>query len=175
VIAPGAARSALADILQKGERIIWIGRPDPLATLRTQMFWWWLGVPAMAIAAFLYFGNVIAGEWSFPPFGIAFALLAAPFLAVVQAYGTIYAITDRRVIIRHDALGKKQVVHYPLGALDREFEILNTGRDVGHLYFISGARARVANADFTGKVAFRELKKPQEVAALLARVREKKS
>ena len=175
MIAPGAAKSALADVLQKGERIVWTGRPDPLATLRTQIFWLWLGVPAMAVAVFLYFGNIIASEWSFPPFGIAFALLAAPFLAVVQAYGTVYAITDRRVIIRHDALGKKQVVHYALGALDREFEILSTGRDVGHLYFVSGARSRVAYADFTGKVAFRELKKPQEIAALLDRVRRQAS
>jgi len=171
VIVPGAVKSALADVLQPDEKVIWAGRPDPMATLRTQLFWWWLGIPVLVIALILHFGDVMSRDWSAAPVGIALALLAAPALMVAQAYGTIYAITDRRVIIRHDALGKRQVVDYTFGELDEALEILESGPEIGHLYFASGARSKVAYADYTGKVAFRELRKPEQVKALLEKVR----
>jgi hypothetical protein len=171
VIAPGAASSALADILQPGEKIIWTGRPDPVATLRTQIFWWWLGVPALAFVVALHTADVIPTELHVMAYMIALVFLAAPLLMVVQAYGTVYAVTDRRVIIRHDALGRRQLVSYTLAQLDDALEILPTGDNTGHLYFASGAKSKIAYADYTGKVAFRELRDPEKIAALIAQTR----
>jgi hypothetical protein len=172
VIAPGAAHAALADILQSGERVIWTGRPDPVATFRTQLFWWWIGVPLMAVALGLRHFDIPADVHFFATI-IALVFLAAPFLMVAFAYGTLYAITDRRVLIKHDMILKRpQLVSYNLSALDKEFEILEGRGNVGHLYFASGARSRVAMADYTGKVAFRELRDPHRVAAILDKARQ---
>lgn len=171
MIVPGAAKSALADILQPDEKIIWTGRPDPLATFRTQLFWLWVGVPALACVIILHATNVIPDGLHIMAYAVALVFLAAPFLMVVHAYGTIYAVTDRRVMIRHDALGKRQLVSYTLAQLDNALEILPSGKNTGHLYFASGAKSKVAYADHTGKVAFRELRNPEKVAALIAQTR----
>jgi hypothetical protein len=172
VIVPGAAKSALADVLQPDEKIIWAGRPDPFSTFRTQMFWWWVGVPLMALTLGLRFYGVISPDIAFFPMMAAFTLLAAPVIMVVFATGTVYAITDRRVIIKHDTVRtKRQLLWYSLEQLDKDFEILKSGDNIGHLYFISGARSKVPDADYTGKVAFRELRKPEDVKALLEKVR----
>lgn len=170
---PPSRVAALADVLQPGEKIIWAGRPDPIATFRTQLFWWWVGVPLMAIALGLRYGEIISPDVSFFPMMAAFAFLAAPFLIVAFATGTVYAITDRRVIIKHDMVRtKRQLVWYSLEQLDKDFEILKSGDNTGHLYFVSGARSKVPDADYTGKVAFRELRKPQEVKKLLEKIRD---
>lgn len=173
MIVPGAAKSALADVLQPGEKVIWTGRPDPLATLRAQLLWWWVGVPALAFVIALHAAAVIPDGLHVMAYMITLVFLAAPFLMVVQAYGTVYAVTDRRVIIRHDALGKRQLVSYTLAQLDDALEILPSGRNIGHLYFASGAKSKIAYADHTGKVAFRELRDPEKVAVLIVQARDR--
>lgn len=174
---PGATTAALAEVLKPGERVLWTGRPDPVATLRTQLFLWWVGLPGLAIALTLYFGDFAPPAVNFVALGIAAVFMLAPFLLVVQAYGTIYAVTDRRALILHDALGKRQLVSYGLDELDDDFEILarGDGDNIGHLYFASGARSDVAYADHTGRVAFRELRRPHEVAALIRKIRSDRS
>ena len=172
MIVPGAAIAALAGILQPGERVIWAGRPDTIATFRTQLFGWWLGLPLMAVTLGLRLAGVIPAEISFFPMMIAFVFLAAPFLMVMFAYGTTYAITDRRVIVKHDTVTtKRRLLWYSLEQLDEDFEILNSGENTGHLYVMSGARSKVPDADHAGKVAFREVRKPEDVKALLQKVR----
>jgi hypothetical protein len=172
VIVPGADTSALAGILQPDERVIWTGRPDPAATFRTQLFWWWLGMPVLGITVGLRYAGIISPDISYIALVIAFTFLVAPAVMVAVAYGTTYAITDRRVIIKYDTVRTRQrLVWYSLETLDKEFEILNSGENVGHLYFMSGARSEVPDADYTGKVAFREVRNPREVASLLESAR----
>lgn len=175
MIVPGAATAALAGILQPGERVIWTGRPDPVATFRTQLFWWWLGVPMLAITLGLRYAGIVSADIGFFPMIIAFVFLVAPFVMVAFAYGTTYALTDRRVIIKHDTVRtKRQLTWYSLEALDEELEILNSGDNVGHLYFASGARSKTPDADHTGKVAFRELRNPGQVAELIKTARKQR-
>jgi hypothetical protein len=171
VIVPGAARAALDDLLQPGEHIIWTGRPDPVATFRAQLLWWWLGVPLLVMTIGLRHADLISADVSFFPMMIAAVFLAAPFVMVLYACGTLYALTDRRVIIRHDTVRTtRQVAWYSLTALDSEFEILNSGDTVGDLYFLSGTRGH-PDADYAGKVALRALRHPQQVAGLIEKAR----
>jgi hypothetical protein len=96
---------------------------------------------------------------------------AAPFLLTFHAAGAIYAITNRRAIIKRDALGQKQTVSVPFENMDEKLEIVGTNGETGHLYFASKISTKLADADFDGKLAFRELPRAQEVADLLNRIR----
>ncbi len=171
MIGPGAGSTALADILTADERVVWAGQPDLVATFRTQSVWWWLGAPILAIAVALHVTGAVAAGLAFVPGVIGAVFLAAPLLMTVHAHGTVYVITDRRVIINHDALGQRQVVSYAFAQLDDTFEILPGCKGTGHLYFASGASSNVASSDFTGKVAFRNLRNPQHVAAAIEAAR----
>ncbi len=55
--------------------------------------------------------------------------------------------------------------------MDDRLEILPVRPGIGHLYFASGASSRVSDADYTGKLAFRELAQPEAVAQVLERAR----
>ncbi len=154
-------------MLEPGEKVVWTGGPDAGSTLRTQTALWWVGIPYMAVAlALFYFGRVGSGwEWFVIMPGVA--LLAAPILLAIFAGGTIYAITDRRAIIKHDALGNQQSVAVRFEDMDEKLEILPVRPGIGHLYFASCVPTRISDTDYTGKLAFRELAKPEAVAAFL--------
>lgn len=161
----------LADVLEPNEKVLWAGKPDPRATFRTQLGFWWIGVPITAIGLIVYLKGWIGG-FGFFPLVIGGVFMAAPFLMIAHAYGTIYALTDRRAIIKHDALGKRSTESWPLASLDEKFEVLESSTGCGHVYF--GAQAKDSqrlDADYTGKIAFREVRRPHEVAALLMRLR----
>lgn len=161
----------LADVLEPNEKVLWAGKPDPVATFRTQLGFWWAGAPITAVALIVYFKGWLGG-FGFFPLAIGGVFMAAPLLMIAHAYGTIYALTDRRAIIKHDALGKRRVESWPLGDLDEKFEVLESSAGCGHVYFGTQARdSQRLDADTTGKIAFREVAKPHEVAALLMRLR----
>lgn len=80
-------------------------------------------------------------------------------------------VTDRRAIIRNDALGKQEIVSVPFKEMDEKLEILPVRPGTGHLYFASNLSAKANDADFAGRLAFRELAKPEAVADLLQRLR----
>jgi hypothetical protein len=161
----------LADVLEPNEKVLWAGKPDPVATFRTQLMMWWVGVPITAVALVVNFKGWLGG-FGFFPLVIGGALMAAPFLMIAHAYGTIYALTDRRAIIKHDALGRRRVESWPLGALDDTFEVLESSAGCGHVYFGTQThKNQRLDADYTGKIAFREVRRPHEVAKLLERLR----
>ncbi len=170
VVAPGK-RARLAYLLKPGERILWTGNPDTGATLRTQIALWWVGVPWTVAAVTLHILGLIPWDLDFSAFVLGGVLLAAPFLLAVQAGGTIYAFTDRRAIIRHNALGKKEIVSVPFAETDESLEIMETGKGTGHLYFASNMSTKLSYVDFDGKLALRELRDPQGVRNLLERIR----
>jgi hypothetical protein len=158
-------------MLEPGEKVLWTGGADPRSALRTQTFWWSLGVPYMAVALSLLYFDRIAGGWQLFVIMPGVVLIAAPVLIAIYAGGTIYAITDRRAIIKHDALGKRQTVSVPFEDMDEKLEILPVRPGVGHLYFASGRSTQLSDVDYTGKLAFRELAQPEAVAELLERIR----
>ncbi len=170
VVAPGK-RAAIAALLQPGETIQWIGTPDLISTLRTQLVLWWVGLPWTAVALTLYFVGRISESWT--PFVVVPGLVfvAAPFVMMLYADGTVYAITNLRAIIKHDAVGKKQTVSVPFADMDERLEILPVRPGIGHLYFASGMSTKLSNVDHTGKLAFREIARPEAVAQLLEQIR----
>ena len=170
-VVPRGKRTALIALLDDGEQVLWTGSPDPLSTLRTQSALWWFGIPWLVLALGALLMGWIPNGWAVPAFLPGIAFTVAPFLLAAYAGGTLYAITDRRAIIRHDALGKQETVIVLFEDMDKEFEVLPVRKGVGHLYFASGMSGRLSNVDHTGKLAFRELADPEDVAALLERVR----
>jgi hypothetical protein len=170
VVAPNR-RMMLWSILWPGERVLWTGAPNTQATLRTQIALWWVGVPWTLAAVTLHVLGLIPWNLDFFAIVLGVVFLAAPFLLVFQADGTIYAITGRRALVRHDALGKMEIVSVPFEDTDEAFEIVETGKGTGHLYFASGLSTKLSYVDFDGKYAFRELKDPQAIKALFERIR----
>jgi hypothetical protein len=170
-VVPRGKREALIALLQDGEKVLWTGGPDPLSTLKTQGVLWWFGVPWLALAAVALLLGWIPDGWTLLAFAPGLALTAAPVLLAVYAGGTVYAITSQRAIIRHDGIGKQSTVSVRFEDMDRTLEILPTRKGVGHLYFASGLSTQLSNVDHTGKLAFRELPDPEDVAALMERIR----
>ena len=54
------------------------------------------------------------------------------------AGGTVYAITDRRAIIKHDALGKRKPSACAFANTDDKLVNLATRPGIGHLHLASG-------------------------------------
>ncbi|MEQ1463820.1 hypothetical protein, partial [Salmonella enterica] len=69
---------------------------------------------------------------------VGVALIAAPFVLLLQDMQTLFAITDRRALILRTAWGRPTVRATSFKAMDRELEILDIGRGAGHLNFTSG-------------------------------------
>jgi hypothetical protein len=55
--------------------------------------------------------------------------------------------------------------------MDENLEVMPTRGTTGHLYFASKMSTKLADADFDGKLAFRELPRAHEIADLLNRIR----
>ena len=174
VVAPGRL-TALAGILDPGETVQWASGPDKFLALRGMRWLWWIGLPWTAAAVTLYLLGYFAAGWEMFVIAPGLVFCAAPFLLVVYASGTVYAITDRRAIIRHDALGKKEIVTVAFADMDKKLEVLPVRLGIGHLYFASGLPGRLSDADYTGKLAFRDIADPEAVAQLLERVRAQNS
>jgi hypothetical protein len=157
-VAP-AKSAKLAPLLEKGERVLWTGHADVGSALRT--------IGALFLIAF----NLIPQDWQFLILVVGGVFLAGPFLLAFHAAGAIYAITNHRAIIRRDALGQKQTVLVPFDEMDENLEVMQTRGTTGHLYFASKMSTKLADADFDGKLAFRELPRAHEIADLLNRIR----
>jgi hypothetical protein len=169
-VAP-AKSARLAPLLKEGERVLWTGHADVRSALRTQIVMWWVGMPWTIAALVLIYFNVIRQDFQFLTLVIGGLFLAAPFLLTFHAAGAVYAITNRQAIINRDALGQKQIVCVRFEDMDEKLEVMPTNGDAGHLYFASRMSTRLADVDFDGKLAFRELPRAQEVADLLDRIR----
>jgi hypothetical protein len=169
-VAP-AKSAKLAPLLEKGERVLWTGHADVSSVLRTQIALWWLGMPWTIGGLVLIYFNVIRQDWQFLVLVVGGVFLAAPFLLTFHAAGAIYAITNRRAIIKRDALGQKQTVSVPFEDMDETLKVMQTNGTAGHLYFASKMSTKLADADYDGKLAFRELPRAHEVADLLDRIR----
>lgn len=109
--------------LEPREKLLWSGRPDPARALIGTLAIWLFAVPWTAFAVFWMWGASGAGKrslqpgWTvdflFPFFGLPFvliglAMMSAPYWAYLKAKRTVYAITDKRVLIIE--VGKSRTV-----------------------------------------------------------------
>jgi len=175
VIVPRQAALDLTEILEPDEQVIWAARPDALSTLRTRIVTWWVGVPLSAAVVGLYMSGKVSSAILVPLGLVAFALMAAPFVMLFENALTIYAITDRRALIARRPPSRPPLVSCGFDAMDEQLEILETGGGAGHLYFASGWSTKVRDADYRGKLAFRDVGKVHEVAKLLDTARARQS
>jgi hypothetical protein len=163
---------ALEAHLEKGEKVRWAARADFRSVLRTKLMLWWIAVPWTLVVIALYFTQWLPNEAFYPLGMVSFAFLAAPFILVFEGERTIYAITDRRALIVHDGM-RKSVVSHAFRNMDEKLEVLETGNGAGHVYFASNMSTKMRDTDHTGKLAFRDVARAQEVAKILDRARGK--
>jgi hypothetical protein len=99
--------------LDSGERLLWTGRPNPESAAAGSWGGVFVGGIMIAFAIFWMGGASQAGA---PPFFSAFGLIfigaglyamASPFLTMSSASNTIYAITDRRILVIEDGATRK--------------------------------------------------------------------
>lgn len=112
LILPHHLRDALDAELERGERMAWIGQPLPARLARRTLPILLFAIPWTAFAVFWMFAAAgfeapdLSGgiEGIFPLFGLPFVLVglgmfSAPLWAARAARGTVYCVTDRRVLI----------------------------------------------------------------------------
>lgn len=131
--------------LQGGEKLLWVGRPAPgrltLQTIPIVLF----GIPWTAFALFWMWGASGFGKGLhsapgpfifFPLFGLPFVLiglgmLTAPLWAFRSAANTIYAITDKRLLILTGKMsGSRSIKSYTaqdIGNIERNERSNGTG------------------------------------------------
>lgn len=110
----GPSHPALEEHLLPGEVVIWVGAPDPRQSVIKPRHLWFMGA-----WAFFLFWLVVGMMRGMPP---AFSVPAGSFLALMgtvvgirriqalrDAQGTVYALTDRRVLLLHQLHGEVTV------------------------------------------------------------------
>jgi hypothetical protein len=161
---------AIEPHLEKGETVLWAGRPNLFSLLRTQKVLMLIGGGILLAATYALWMGWFGGEVYMPIalFGITF--LAGPLLNLSEYGQTVFAITNRRALIVHGGM-RPAVVSTPFREMDEKIEILETGYGAGHVYFASNKPTKWRDVDYTGKLAFRNVLLAQHVARVLDAVR----
>jgi hypothetical protein len=136
--------------LESGERLLWSGQPDPRRSMIRSIPIVLFGIPWTAFAVFWTAGaaGFTLPDFDkpaelifvlFPLFGVPFILvglgmLTSPYWAYRKAQKTLYAVTDRRVLIASFGRSKK---------VESYFE-----QDIGDI-------SRTERADGSGDIIFR--------------------
>ena len=90
--------------LHDGEELVWHDRPSPGAVARAWLVVSLFGMFYFGFSVFWITGAAQSDDPLFPLFGIpfvliGFSLVGAPLWQIFVAKGTIYAITDKRIVI----------------------------------------------------------------------------
>jgi hypothetical protein len=126
--------------LSQGERLLWVGQPNPRRMARFGWLITLFGIPFAGFAVFwtVMASNILGGvgnapgpfRWLsliFPLFGVPFiivglGMLSAPFWIARAARRTCYAITDRRAIVFEASLrGATTVYSYGPEQLTKQY------------------------------------------------------
>jgi hypothetical protein len=125
--------------LDRGERLIWSGRPAPLgyALKKGSGFRWLFGLFFFGFSMFWIHGALKSDE-SLWLFGIPFVLIGgamalSPAWYYLQAGRTQFALTDRRAVIDTQGFMRKRV-SIPLGQV-QFVELMEGAYGIGHVLF----------------------------------------
>ncbi|MBC7808240.1 MAG: hypothetical protein H7145_19075, partial [Akkermansiaceae bacterium] len=135
---PMHLRDVLETEREQGETLFWAGQPDPFRAVRAEWIPFLFAIPWTAFALFweamaigLSFSPQVGTPqpigWVFVLFGLPFvgigvAMLASPFVAMGKARQTVYAITNRRILIleaKRSGREARSVVPQYVGDLQR--------------------------------------------------------
>lgn len=143
--------------LDRGERLIWAGNPDPLRyAIGKGLVIAIVGIPFLAFSIFWVVMAAMPGSL-FYLFGIPFVLVGAgfvlsPFFQYWRARGVAYVLTDRRAIIdvpgpfaSRASFPLDQIPFISLRRLDRGF---------GHLMFIERTQTGQRGRTYTTQDGF---------------------
>lgn len=164
--------------LQHGEQVLWVGRPTPLRILLQNGEALVTGVLAVAALLVLLFAFPVTGILSFFFFGcgfpwvflffflLPFYYFARPVSEYLSAERTVYAVTNRRVLIIKPKLRGKVVKSYNRVA---QVERRDLSGGSGDLIFGSEteARGRSSHRLKTRKIGFFGIANVREVERLL--------
>ncbi|VTR97160.1 hypothetical protein [Tuwongella immobilis] len=185
--------------LQSGERLLWVGQPDPMRMAKQALPAVLFGIPWTAFAIFWVAGAAtmmggfggedrpqipggFGGLFScFPLFGLPFiliglAMLTSPYWLYRQAKQTCYALTDRRAILWQSGFwGSVNVRSYrpdALGKMTRTDYADGTGDLIfEELLTLNSHRSSRATMNTTmTRHGFIAIRKVREVEMLLRRV-----
>jgi len=160
----------LAASLQDGEQVVWQGQPDGIARAAMWRFLWWMGCPWLLLTVI-----AVTNDWidqaTRPLAMIGVAMVAAPFVMLLQDLQTLYVITDRRALIVRTAWSRRSVTATSFDAMDAVFEILDIGGGAGHLNFASGRSTRSPDTDYTGRYGFRCVRDTRRIRDILEHAR----
>ena len=120
--------STITRELHDGEELVWHDRPSPGTVARAWIFLSFFGLFFFGFSIFWIVGAAQSGDPLFPLFGIpfvliGFSLVSAPLWQMFVAKGTLYAITDKRVLILLSFPWKKIISFYAddLDELERKW------------------------------------------------------
>ena len=90
--------------LDVGEVVLWQGQPLAHQRFRSGFGVWFIGVPWTAFAAFWIIGaasstGLLLALWGLPFLGLGALMLSSPWVARRNARGSVYVVTDRRVLL----------------------------------------------------------------------------
>lgn len=148
--------SLLCRSLRRGERVVWRGGPDAVATVRI----WRYSICAGAIwltGLYCIWSPNWLGEFITPMTMLGICLLVAPFLMALQSLQTLFVITDRRAMILRVAWRGDRSDSVDFGRMDDAPELLSVSEEVAHLNFASGMPTGLPDTDYTGRYGFRFL------------------
>lgn len=103
---PYSERETLQNTLLRGERILWLGRPQPMLwTLRQCVMVGYLWLPALVMGCFSFgawqegFPTVVVVMVGVVALGLLVLTLASPWWGRSWQRRTLYALTDSRAIV----------------------------------------------------------------------------
>jgi len=155
-----------------GERVVWRGGPDAIATI---LIWrysiyagvlWLTGVYWMSRRDWL-------GEFVEPLTMTGGCLVLAPFLMAFRNLQTLFVITDRRALILRVAWREDSSDSVEFGRMDVAPELLSVSNEVAHLNFASGMPTDLPDTDYTGRYGFRFLPNAAGVLEILMETRDR--
>ena len=157
--------------LRRGERVVWRGGPDAVATILIWRYGLYAG--ALWLAGLYWMSPWDFGEFIAPLTMMGGCLVLAPFLMAFQNLQTLFVITDRRALILRATWRGDGSDSVEFARMDDTPELLRVSDGVAHLNFASGMPTGLPDTDYTGRYGFRFLPDAAGVLDILMATRDR--